>query len=96
MHTLNQPRLTDLLTCTNTVRKLLRRPPSQTNMRDFTFRNARLTVTEELRRADTEKRLARVSASCASAPAPTAGEAGSLPARSIPGSTSSTWPRPPR
>ncbi|WP_193107203.1 excinuclease ABC subunit UvrA [Brachybacterium sp. FME24] len=28
---------------------------------DFTFRNARLTVTEELRRADTEKRLARVS-----------------------------------
>ena len=27
---------------------------------DFTFRNARLTVTEELRRADTEKRLARV------------------------------------
>ncbi|MFE6994982.1 excinuclease ABC subunit UvrA [Microbacterium sp. NPDC057659] len=28
---------------------------------DFTFRNARLTVTEELRRADDEKRLARVS-----------------------------------
>ncbi|WP_152351498.1 excinuclease ABC subunit UvrA [Brachybacterium subflavum] len=28
---------------------------------DFTFRNARLTVTEELRRADTEKRLSRVS-----------------------------------
>nr|WP_272914072.1 hypothetical protein [Ornithinimicrobium cerasi] len=28
---------------------------------DFTFRNARLTVTEELKRADTEKRLARVS-----------------------------------
>ncbi|APX34179.1 excinuclease ABC subunit A [Brachybacterium sp. P6-10-X1] len=28
---------------------------------DFTFRNARLTVTEELRRADTEKRLGRVS-----------------------------------
>lgn len=28
---------------------------------DFTFRNARLTITEELRRADTEKRLARVS-----------------------------------
>ncbi|APT87964.1 excinuclease ABC subunit A [Corynebacterium frankenforstense DSM 45800] len=28
---------------------------------DFTFRNARLTVTEELRRADTEKRLKRVS-----------------------------------
>nr|WP_255719555.1 excinuclease ABC subunit UvrA [Brachybacterium sp. ACRRE] len=28
---------------------------------DFTFRNARLTVTEELRRADSEKRLARVS-----------------------------------
>ncbi|MFC0676004.1 excinuclease ABC subunit UvrA [Brachybacterium hainanense] len=28
---------------------------------DFTFRNARLTVTEELRRADTETRLARVS-----------------------------------
>lgn len=27
---------------------------------DFTFRNARLTVTEELRRADTEKRLSRV------------------------------------
>ena len=27
---------------------------------DFTFRNARLTVTEELRRADSEKRLARV------------------------------------
>ncbi|MFT3661476.1 MAG: excinuclease ABC subunit UvrA [Gordonia sp. (in: high G+C Gram-positive bacteria)] len=27
---------------------------------DFTFRNARLTVTEELKRADTEKRLARV------------------------------------
>ncbi|TMR34943.1 AAA family ATPase [Actinomadura geliboluensis] len=28
---------------------------------DFTFRNARLTVTEELKRADTDKRLARVS-----------------------------------
>src|SRR5699024_1931503 len=28
---------------------------------DFTFRNARLTVTEELKRADDEKRLARVS-----------------------------------
>jgi excinuclease ABC subunit A len=28
---------------------------------DFTFRNARLTVTEELKRADNEKRLARVS-----------------------------------
>ncbi|MFC6715401.1 AAA family ATPase [Branchiibius cervicis] len=28
---------------------------------DFTFRNARLTVTEELNRADNEKRLARVS-----------------------------------
>ncbi|WP_062239370.1 hypothetical protein [Brevibacterium epidermidis] len=28
---------------------------------DFTFRNARLTVTEELKRADTEKRFARVS-----------------------------------
>ncbi|MGD7732057.1 excinuclease ABC subunit UvrA [Propionibacteriaceae bacterium G57] len=28
---------------------------------DFTFRNARLTVTEELRRADTEKRLSKVS-----------------------------------
>ena len=28
---------------------------------DFTFRNARLTVTEELKRADTEKRLSRVS-----------------------------------
>ncbi|MBB4136299.1 excinuclease ABC subunit A [Gordonia humi] len=28
---------------------------------DFTFRNARLTVTEELKRADTEKRLAKVS-----------------------------------
>lgn len=28
---------------------------------DFTFRNARLTVTEELKRANTEKRLARVS-----------------------------------
>nr|WP_141564725.1 excinuclease ABC subunit UvrA [Dietzia alimentaria] len=28
---------------------------------DFTFRNARLTVTEELRRAEDEKRLARVS-----------------------------------
>ncbi len=28
---------------------------------DFTFRNARLTVTEELRRADTDKRVARVS-----------------------------------
>ncbi|WP_417562343.1 excinuclease ABC subunit UvrA [Microbacterium sp.] len=28
---------------------------------DFTFRNARLTVTEELKRADGEKRLARVS-----------------------------------
>nr|WP_290707086.1 excinuclease ABC subunit UvrA [Gordonia sp. UBA5067] len=28
---------------------------------DFTFRNARLTVTEELKRAETEKRLARVS-----------------------------------
>lgn len=28
---------------------------------DFTFRNARLTVTEELRRADTEKRLTKVS-----------------------------------
>src|SRR5699024_11197403 len=27
---------------------------------DFTFRNARLTVTEELRRADTEKRLSKV------------------------------------
>lgn len=28
---------------------------------DFTFRNARLTVTEELKRADNEKRFARVS-----------------------------------
>ncbi|TQL75411.1 excinuclease ABC subunit A [Stackebrandtia endophytica] len=28
---------------------------------DFTFRNARLTVTEELKRADTDKRLAKVS-----------------------------------